>query len=182
MKIKLKTFFLLTIAILFSFAVAEADHPISKYHKLNFDPSSKNKVGDKLVNEIEHFFREAEIALETENIDVLMDLYSENYQNGVHDRSTVKKTWKKLFKDFDNLVTIHNMTFINVDKAQKTVIIRCTGLLMGKPNEKKGMISLDTWNRSDHMLSKENGKWKIMGNSGKERKRLWFSRPLHPLF
>lgn len=181
MKIKLKTFFLLAVAILFSLAVAEAVN-LSNYHQLNIDPFSKDKVGDKLIKEIEQFFHEAEIALETENIDALMDLYSENYQNGVHDKSMVKKTWKKLFKDFDNLATIHNMTFINIDKAQKTIITRCTGLLMGKPNEENDMISLDTWNRSDHVLTKENGKWKILGSSGKERKRFWFSTPLHPLF
>ena len=181
MKIKLKMFFLLAGAILFSFAVSEAAH-LSSYHQLNIDPFSKDKVGDNLVNEIEQFFYQAETALETENIDDLMDLYSENYQSGVHNKSMVKKTWKILFKDFDSLATIHNMTFVNVDKAQKTFIIRCTGLLMGKPNEGKDMISLDTWNRSDHVLSKENGKWKIIGSSGRERKRFWFSSPLHPLF
>lgn len=181
MKSKLKTLFLLTAAILFSLAATKEDQ-LSSYHQLNIDPFSAEKLGEKLSKEINQFFHNAEIAIETENIESLMDLYSENYQNGVHNKSMVKLIWKKIFADSDDLATIHNMTFITTDLTSKMVIVRCTGLLMGKPKSEKEMISLDVWNRSDHILTKENGKWKILGSTGQEKKRLWFSRPLHPLF
>ena len=77
MKNKMGILFLLAAAMLFSFAIAEAEE-LSSYHKLNIDPISKSKVGEKLVNEVLQFFHDAELAIENKNIDALMDLYSKN--------------------------------------------------------------------------------------------------------
>ena len=90
MKIKLEMFFLLAVAILFSFAIAEADHPLAKY-KITIDPSSIDLVGEKIMHEIEQFFADAELAIETQNMEALMGLYSERYKNGLFDRTMVKE-------------------------------------------------------------------------------------------
>ena len=54
---------------------------------------------------------------------------------------------------------------------------------MGAPDpKKKGLITIDNWANQDHVLVKEGGKWKLIGTYGLERKRLWFDKPMHPLF
>jgi len=32
------------------------------------------------------------------------------------------------------------------------------------------------------VLVKEQGAWKLIGTYGHDRKRLWFDKPMHPLF
>jgi len=60
-------------------------------------------------------------------------------------------------------------------------------LLLGVPSlnaksKQKGLITIDNWAQQDHVLVKEAGKWKLIGTYGPERKRLWFDKPMHPLF
>ena len=202
MKIKLEMFFLLAVAILFSFAIAEADHPLSKY-KIKINPSSVDLVGEKTMHEIEQFFGDAELAIETQNMKALMGLYSERYKNGLFDKTMVKEAWKLLFNDFSSLETVHNMSFVASDSSNNRVIIRCTGLMMGTLSEKNKTggddyancggitgfsakiekIKVDNWFNNDHVLIKEDdGKWRIIGSTGSKKERLYFSTPLHPLF
>lgn len=155
---------------------------LSEYHAINIDPASKKKIGEKVWGEIKQFFTDAETAIETENMDALMTLYSDTYQNGDHVKESAKQIWTRIFDRFDNMATIHHMRFIPSSPESTAMVIRCSGILLGIPDGGKELITIDNWINSDHILEKENGKWKIIGSTGKERKRLWFDRPMHPLF
>ena len=122
------------------------------------------------------------MAIENGKLDDLMALYSDSYTNGPHNKKSVKMIWKRIFSKMDNMSSVHRMRFITTSADSGVMIIRCTGLLMGIPKGEKSLITADTWIDSDHILAKENGKWKLLGTTGKERGRYWFDKPMHPLF
>lgn len=149
---------------------------------LDIDQNSRKQVGDKVWNEIKSFFFAAEEAIETENLNGLLALYSDRYRNGDHVKSSAKQIWARIFTRFNDMATIHNMRFISTSPESKVMIIRCSGILVGVPEGGNVLITIDNWTGSDHILKKENGKWKLIGSTGKERKRLWFDKLMHPLF
>ncbi|MDX8403251.1 MAG: hypothetical protein R8K54_02445 [Mariprofundaceae bacterium] len=154
---------------------------------MEVDPAAKQQLGEKTFNEVMTFFHTAEKAIETKDLDSLMGLYSENYSNDGHDKKSVRKIWERIFSTFDTMATHHvmelaNMTAVKKSANKNTVIFRCTGLLMGIHHPEKAAVTIDNWSQQDHVLVKENGKWKLIGTYGKDRKRLWFDKPIHPLF
>lgn len=155
---------------------------LSESHAINIDPASRKQIGKKVWGEVEQFFTDAEVAIETENLDMLMNLYSENYSNGIHTKDSAKRIWKRIFEKFNNMAAVHNMRFITTSPESDVMIIRCSGLLLGVPEGGGNIITVDNWTENDHVLSKEGGKWKLIGTSGNERNRFWFDRPMHPLF
>lgn len=174
-------FFAVLLFICYTTGYAGAVH-LSEHHTLNFDATSRTLISEREFKEISQFFHDAEAAIETKDMEALMDLYSENYINGPHKKESVKKIWETLFSQFDDLYTMHNMRFVTSSTDSGVVIINCSGLLMGIPKGESGFIALDNWVNNDHIFAKENGKWRLIGTSGKEIKRLWFDKPLHPLF
>jgi len=160
---------------------AQAGH-LSGNHSITLDPFSSKVVGEKVKNEILQFFHDAEMAIENEDLDGLMALYSDNYINGPHRKQSVKQIWKRIFSQMHDMATVHRMRFITTSSDSDVMIIRCSGLLMGIPEGEKNLITADTWLDSNHVLAKENGKWKLVGTTGKEHERFWFDKPMHPLF
>jgi hypothetical protein len=161
---------------------ALAVQPLSERYSMEVDPAARERLGDSTFDEVMAFFHDAELAIETKNLDALMDLYSENYTDGEHDRTSARQIWTRIFAAFDTMATHHNMKLVNVTAKKNVVIFRCSGLLLGVPNIERGSITIDNWNQQDHVLALEGGKWKLLGTYGRERKRLWFDKPMHPLF
>src|SRR3989338_7345066 len=91
-----------------------------------------------------------------------------------------QKTWRLLWSYIQKIMaTRHNMKLEKMSPDKNMVIFRCSGLLLGVPDLKKGPITIDNWTEQDHVLVKESGKWKLIGTYGPERKRLWFDKPMH---
>lgn len=184
------TFIILAAGIMISFAagVSGAKEPsaheghLSQNYILNMDPKSSSTIGKGAADDVHAFFDEAEKAIEAKDLNALMGLYSENYANGTHKKADAEVTWKRLFQDFDNLAMTHNMRFITADPKGSVIVIQCSGMLVGEPKIEKGIIALDSWMNTEHVLVKEGGKYKIIGSTGAEKKRLWFDKPMHPLF
>jgi len=165
---------------------AQAD-PLSDQYAMQVDPAAKQQLGQERYQELMAFFHAAETAIETRNLEALMALYSDNYINGGRDKKAVRKIWKRIFSTFDTMATQHIMELVNMSGVKKsenknTVIFRCTGLLMGVHDPGKGPVTIDNWTNQDHVLLKEDGKWKLIGTYGRDRTRMWFDKPIHPLF
>ena len=154
----------------------------SPKYVLNIDPATSELVGKAVVKEVSEFFNEAEMAIESKDIAALMGLYSEGYTNATHRKSDITATWKSIFADFDSLSMTHNMKFVTVDPTSNVVLLRCSGMIVGTNKGDKDLIALDSWTNIDHILVREGGKFRIIGTTGKVQKRLWFDKPLHPLF
>ncbi len=173
--------FVVTVLCFFSGPTIGEEYKFSDRYSVKTDPSIREQLGEKLFDEVMAFFHTAEKALETKDLEALMDLYSENYSDGEHDKKSAERIWKRIFSTFDKMATIHNMRLINVSPDKNLVIMRCTGLMAGKPEGDKGVITIDNWNQQDHVLIREDGRFKLIGSFGLERKRLWFDKPMHPL-
>ena len=177
-----KVIMVMALLVVFSSGAVFAKRGLSEFFSINIDPYSRKQVGNKTWKKVEKFFLNAEQAIEAENIDDLMALYSTSYKNGDHRKDGAKQVWKRLFAKFDLLATHHNMRFITTTPDSKVMIIRCSGLLVGIPKGEKNLITIDSWTDADHVLDSETGEWKLIGSSGLERKRFWFDKPMHPLF
>ena len=160
----------------------QIEHQYSNKFFWKIDAASKQQLGEPLYNELMDFFDTAEDAIEKKDLKALMAVYSDNYQNGDKDKKAVEEAWKKIFARFETLISHHNEKLVTVSADKHLVILRCSGLLLTQPDPKGAAVTIDNWSEQDHVLVKEEGKWKLIGNVGEERKRLWFDKPMHPLF
>jgi len=172
---------LLAIGFVASTAIAD-EHRFSDHYAMQIDPDAKQQLGEQTYNEVVAFFNLAEKAIETKDLPMLMALYSENYRNGEHDKKSAEQIWKRIFSRFEGMATHHYMKFVNVSADKNMVILKCSGLLLGVPDPEERAITVDNWTLQDHVLVKEAGVWKLIGTYGKDHKRLWFDKPMHPLF
>lgn len=176
------------IGVCFTAGVAIGEeYKLSDKHDLYVDYATEQQLGEQIFKELMVFFHDAEKAIETKDMNTLMDLYSDSYTDGEHDKKSAEEIWKRIFATFDKMATRHNMRLVKMAKDKNMVIFRCSGLLLGVPNpgakiKQKGLVTIDNWAQQDHVLVKEAGKWKLIGTYGTERKRLWFDKPMHPLF
>lgn len=173
----------LTAALTVPAASTFADqHRLSDRHKMVIDSSLKEHLGEKTAKDVTSFFHRAETAIQSRNIEALMALYSDGYRDGDHDKAAARKIWERIFKRFIKMATRHNMKLVTTSSDKDLVIMRCSGILLGIPEGGSAPIAIDNWNQQDHVLKKEGGQWKLIGSFGKSRKRLWFDKPMHPLF
>ena len=156
-------------------------YQIADKYSMSIDPAAKQQLGEQAFNEVTMFFRTAENAIETKNLWVLMAQYSDNYRDGDLDKKSVEQAWRRIFSKVDAMATLHNMKLVNISADKNMVVLQCSGLLVGVPDPEKGPITIDNWNKQDHVLVKEDGEWKLIGTYGVEQKRLWFDKPMHPL-
>ena|SRR3989338_2593508 len=173
---------ILIAIFLFTGVAMGSEHSLSDKYSLEVDPVAKQKLGEETFNEVMVFFQAAEKAVETKDLEALMELYSDNYSNGEHDKKAARQIWERIFSTFDTMGMRHNMKLEKISTEKNMVIFKCNGLLLGVPDIKKGPITIDNWSNQEHVLVKEAGKWKLIGTYGLERKRLWFDKPMHPLF
>lgn len=156
-------------------------YPTSDRYSVSIDPAAKQQLGEQTFNEIAMFFRTTQRAIETENMEVLMAQYSDNYRNGDLDKESVAQAWQRIFAKVDSLATVNNMKLVSISAEGNMAVLQSSGLLVGVPDEKKWPVTVDNWNKQDHILIKEAGEWKLIGIYGQEHKRLWFDKPMHPL-
>ena len=173
---------ILIAASLFTGVASGTEHRLSDKYSMEVDPAAKQQLGEQTFDEVMMFFHAAEKAIETKNLEALMELYSDNYSNGPHDKKAARQIWERIFATFDIMATRHNMKLVKVSADKNMVVFQCSGLLLGVPEIKKGVITIDNWTKQDHVLVKEAGVWKLIGTYGQERQRLWFDKPMHPLF
>ena len=187
-RMAIKNLIAILIGVCFITGVANgAEYKFSDEHEMYVDPAAKQQLGERAFSEVMVFFHEAEKAIETKDIKALMDLYAENYTDGEHNKKSAEEIWRKIFATFEIMATRHNMKLVKMAEDKNMVIFRCSGLLLGVPNQnvkmkQKGLTTIDNWAQQDHVLVKEAGKWKLIGTYGTERKRFWFDMPMHPLF
>lgn len=172
----------LVAASIFTGSANGVEHQLSDKYSMHVDPAAKQQLGEQTYNEVMTFFQSAEKAIETKDMDSLMALYSDSYTDGEHDKSSARQIWEKIFSRFEKMAMHHNMKLAKASSDKNMVVFQCSGLLLGAPSATERPVTIDNWTNQDHVLVKEGGKWKLIGTYGAERKRLWFDKPMHPLF
>ncbi|MDP6183396.1 MAG: hypothetical protein QF609_06235 [Gammaproteobacteria bacterium] len=167
---------------LFLTAANAENDVLSENFSLHIDPAAREILGETAYGGIAAFFNKAERAIETENLESLMALYSGRYTDGTHNKKTAAEVWKRIFSTFDTMATHHDMKLVGVAGKRNVVILRCSGLLLGVPDFQENAITIDAWDQQDHVLANEDGAWVLLGTYGKEKQRPGADKPMHPLF
>ena len=146
-------------------------------------PAASVVIDESEAQEINDFFHNAEHAIQTENIDSLMALYSDTYTNSKNgDKQFAAEIWNRIFSSFNDVASRHSMKLVEYDEASNHAITECSGLLFGTPEGESGLVIIDRWDNEYHILVKEEH-WKLLGTTGETALRYGEKdEKLHPLF
>lgn len=158
--------------------------------KAQFAPGESATATKEEVGEVLGFFDALEEAVVREDLDAVMDFYSEKYQHLGIQKSVVRSLWENIFEKYDNIKSVHAFTKMVVVDDEGLVV--CTGTLLGVPAGSKGSrhVTIDSWVEQNHYILKTKGSWKIVGGSshrmmedkslaGKDKER---QLGFHPLY
>ena len=109
----------------------------------------------KTVNDILSAFKQAEAALQRQDIDGIMELYSDSYKSQSFDKPTLRRVWAELFQENHDFSTTHVFTQVKVE-AQTAQIV-CTVSLWAISDKTNARINLDSWFGEVHYMVLENG-------------------------
>ena len=154
---------------------------ISDKYSMNIDPAAQQQLGEQTFNEVAMFFQTTQKAIETKNMEALMAHYSDSYHDGDLDKKSVEQAWQRIFARVESVAALNNMKLVSISADGNMIVLQSSGLLVGVPGDARWPVTIDSWNKQDHLLVKEAGEWKLIGIYGPERKRLWFDKPMHPL-
>lgn len=130
-------------------------------------------------------FGRAEKAVQTRDLDGLMNFYAKAYNYHGLKPADVRRIWSEVFVHYRDLSSTHLFSGVKVFRSgsQLRAEIICTGGLYGTEVEGGRQITLDSWFREVHYLVHEDGAWRFLGNAGDApRTAPATSAPHHPLF
>jgi hypothetical protein len=137
------------------------------------------------VREILAAFGRAETAVQTRDLDGLMNFYAQAYNYHGLKPTDVRRIWGEVFDHYRDLSSTHLFSGIKVFRSGQHLRaeIICTGGLYGTEVEGAKKITLDSWFREVHYLVHEDGAWRFLGNAGDAPQTApATSAPHHPLF
>ena len=143
------------------------------------------EVDSTTLAELLSTFEQAELAMQANDLDGIMALYSDDYYYHGLKKADIRKVWAQLFDHYKSLESFHTFSVIRTVGAGSKLIaeITCTGVVWGTAKNTKLRSPVDSWYEEVHFLKKENGRWKITGNAGGESEPILpFGTAPHPLF
>lgn len=147
------------------------------------DRFAEVKADDKTVGEILAAFNRAEDAVHAQNLDALMNIYSQGYSYHGFTRGDLRKIWGDLFTHYQGLTSNHIFSRIATESGkQPTAEITCTGSLWGISKDNGERVNIDSWYGEVHHLVYEDGAWRVRGHAGPTPKVLQFGVTPHPFF
>jgi len=129
-------------------------------------------------------FEQAEQAIKAHDLEQVMALYSPQYNYHGLKRDDVRKIWKDLFDEYQEIASTHLFTKIaKVGWGRDAVLeVTCTGHLSARSKTSGLYVPIDSWYEEVHYLVFEEGAWRIRGNVGESPRVLPFGTAPHPLF
>ncbi len=141
------------------------------------------KASPEAVKQLVAAFGRAEKALGKEDLDSIMQFYSDDYQNRGLRKEDTSRIWMYLFENFNQLVSRHILSRIVVNPKEGTAKVTCTGALFGtSPSNIAKSATVDVWSQAIHSFTFEKGEWRIIGHDLAENGREEFSGAIHILF
>ena len=137
------------------------------------------------LREILAAFGRAEVAVQKQDLDQVLQFYAKSYNYHGLKPADVRRIWGEVFTHYHNLSSTHLFSEMKVFRsgAQLRAEITCTGGLYGTESQGGARITLDSWFREVHYLVHEDGAWRFLGNAGVAPSTAPFtSSPHHPLF
>ena len=147
------------------------------------DSWAEVKADDKTVSGILAAFNQAEAALQTGNLDELMDLYSQSYSYHGLTKQELRKTWEELLQQHREFRSNHILSrIVAVPGDPQSAEVTCTGSLWAVSKETVEQVNIDSWYGEVHHMVNENGTWRVRGHRGKAPKTQAFGAAPHPFF
>ena len=135
------------------------------------------------VREIHNMFHRAEEALEAEDLDALMAVYSDSYLRFGLTKDDMEKVWGEQFARYRRFSSNHSMSSIVVTSGKTpTAEVTCSGSLWATFEETGKRVSIDSWLWETHILVREDGEWRIRGPGKNAVMALSFGAAVHPFF
>lgn len=170
--------FIVGLSLLASFALTgEA--------KTQLSSSAIQEVDATTLKELMAAFEQAEQAMQAQDLEGIMALYSDEYLYHGLKKADIRNIWSQLFEHHKELESIHTFSVIRTvgSGSKLTAEITCTGVVWGTSKTTTLRTPIDSWYEEVHYLKKENGRWRIVGNIGGESQPiLQFGIAPHPLF
>lgn len=170
--------FIVGVSLLASFALTgEA--------KTQLSSSAIQEVDATTLKELMAAFEQAEQAMQAQDLEGIMALYSDEYLYHGLKKADIQNIWSQLFEHYKELESIHTFSVIRTvgSGSKLTAEITCTGVVWGTSKTTTLRTPIDSWYEEVHYLKKENGRWRIVGNIGGESQPiLQFGIAPHPLF
>ena len=147
-------------------------------------PTSITEADPGTVAEVMAAFDQADDAIRRKDLDRLMSFYATDYNYHGLKKSDIRKVWQDLFDNYRDIGSTHMFSLIRMSgpSSAPSVEITCTGSLYATSDLTKLQVPIDSWYQEMHFLVKENGGWRIRGNTGETPKVLPFGTAPHPLF
>jgi hypothetical protein len=172
----LRTIAFLMLVSLFGFGTAQA--------KIVVPAGAVIEADDATVSSIVSMFERAEQAIKAHDLETVLSLYSSKYNYHGLKKDDIRKIWKDLFDEYNEIASTH--LFSKIAKvgsgSQAVVEVTCTGHLWAVSKTSKLYVPIDSWHEEVHFLVFEDGAWRIRGNVGESPRVLPFGTAPHPLF
>jgi hypothetical protein len=129
-------------------------------------------------------FEQAEEAIKAHDLDKVMVMYSPQYNYHGLKKDDIRKIWKDLFDEYQDIASTHLFTKMTKVGAGRDAVLEvtCTGHLWAKSKTSGLYVPIDSWYEEVHYLGLEDGAWRIRGNVGESPRVLPFGTAPHPLF
>lgn len=129
-------------------------------------------------------FEQAEEAIKAHDLDKVMGIYSSQYNYHGLKKDDIRKIWKELFDEYQEIASTHLFTKIAKVGAGRDAVLEvtCTGHLWAKSKTSGLYVPIDSWYEEIHYLVLEDGAWRLRGNLGESPRVLPFGTAPHPLF
>ena len=142
------------------------------------------EVDEATVKSVVKAFELAEQAIKAHDLEQVMAIYSSQYNYHGFKKDDIRKIWKDLFDEYEEIASTHLFTKMTKLGAGKDAVLEvtCTGHLWARSKTTGLYIPIDSWHEEVHYLVPENGAWRLRGNLGESPLVLPFGTAPHPLF
>ncbi|NGZ11447.1 MAG: hypothetical protein CV088_19095 [Nitrospira sp. LK70] len=129
-------------------------------------------------------FTQAEEAIKAHDLEKVMGIYSPQYNYHGLKKDDIRKIWKDLFDEYQEIASTHLFTKMTKIGAGRDAVLEvtCTGHLWARSKTSGLYVPIDSWYEEVHYLVLEDGAWRIRGNVGESPRVLPFGTAPHPLF
>lgn len=121
----------------------------------------------KTIEQITNAFTSFEHALKLSDLDGVMALFAERYQDRQFSKDDLRAEWERTFSTYHDVSASHLVTRVeaNSDSTEPTAFVTCSGTISGVSNLTGKRVLLDSWIGEVHHMVLEQGQWRILGNS-----------------
>ncbi len=148
-------------------------------------PGSPVEPDEQTTKELLAVFERADKAVRSRDLEGVMALYSTGYNYHGLKKADIRKIWKDLFDNYDDIDSTHLFSrisrIVSVGPGD-SVEITCSGNVQAVSKISRLRVPIDSWYGEVHYMVKEDGAWKIRGNLGDVQTVLPFGTAPHPLF